>query len=145
MDGTSTSAGAEIDAVALATDHGPEGLLGPAVLHHGRAGCPHPAIAFIEPTFDPVDMARRPHPRLAAAQARAAEAILSSGRAAPRGAGAGEARGPLRGLARLLEAVAQRPGDAGVHVWAGAGAHALLGEPLDKAIVAHNAIARPTS
>lgn len=41
------------------------------------------------------------------------------------------------GLARLLEAVADRRGDVGVYVWDGAAAvsDALLAQPLDHAIV----------
>jgi hypothetical protein len=49
------------------------------------------------------------------------------------------------GLARLLEAVADQQGSAGVYVWGGANAVAneLLAVPLDKAIV--DSIARERS
>jgi hypothetical protein len=89
-------------------------------------------------------MARRPHPRLVAAQASAAEGMRQAAQQLR------EEQGPVKpevrsGLARLLEAVADEQGGAGVYVWGGANAVAntLLAAPLDKAIV--DAIARERS
>ena len=81
-------------------------------------------------------MARRPHSRLAAAQARQAESMRQAAQQLR------EEDGPVRrevraGLARLLNAVADQQGTAGVYVWDGAGAvsNALLAQPLDRGIV----------
>ena len=82
-----------------------------------------------------VGMARRPHPRLAAAHARTAVTMRQAAHQLR------EQRGPIKaeardGLARLLEAVADRHDDAGTYVWGGASAvaNALVAEPMDVAL-----------
>ena len=94
-------------------------------------------MASIEQTFDTVGMVRRPHPRLAAAQARSCERMRQAAHQLR------EETGPIKHdvrpmLARLLEAVADQAHDAGTYVHGGASAvaNALLAEPLDKAITA---------
>jgi hypothetical protein len=100
-------------------------------------------MAVIERVFDTVGMDRRPHPRLAAANARSAERMRQAAQQLR------EEQGPVKhearvGLARLLDAVAEQAGshNVGTYVWGGAGAvaNALLAEPLDQGIV--NAIER---
>lgn len=92
-------------------------------------------MAYIEHMFDTRPMARRPHPRLAAAQARTAESMRQAAQQLR------EEHGPVKpevrsGLSRLLEAVADQQGSAGVYVWGGASAvtHALQAQPLDQSL-----------
>lgn len=82
-------------------------------------------------------MTRRPHARLAAAQARAAERMREA--AAQLETEPGPIKPTVRaGLARLLHAVADQGGSSagGVYVWDASSsiADSLLTEPMDKTI-----------